>query len=150
MTRRDPDEREEQQVEQLERVIATHFGEHRCERRDNTRPLRGSLAELKCGPAINRWGPLADSLVAQKQWRKEHHDADGIADPKMKPGLGKTAPGDNARSGVGSDKTARNEPRTDDRDDQKRDDVRAPANTGPKAGMAQHGGGTGIAGRNHE
>jgi hypothetical protein len=47
MTRRDPDQRQKQQVEKPERVIPTHPRKHRRERQDDTHPLRGSFAELK-------------------------------------------------------------------------------------------------------
>ena len=87
---------------------------------------------------MNRWGPLFNSLVQQKQWREEHNNADCIADPKMKPGLGKTSPGNDPRSGIGGDKTACDEPRTDDRHDHKHDDIRAPANTGLNACVPQY------------
>src|ERR1700741_2376223 len=100
MTRRNPDQRQEQHVEQPERVIATHPRKHGCERRDNARALCGDLDKLKCGHAVTRWGPLFHSLVQQKQWRDEHDNADCIADPKMKLRLRKTAPWNNARSGI--------------------------------------------------
>ena len=47
MTRRDPNEGREQQVEKPERVIATDSREHGCERRDNARALCGELDESK-------------------------------------------------------------------------------------------------------
>jgi hypothetical protein len=47
MARRDPDERQKQQVEKPERVIATDSREHGCERRDNARALCGELDESK-------------------------------------------------------------------------------------------------------
>src|SRR5437868_13979735 len=68
----------------------------------------------------------------------------------MKPGLGKTAPGDDARSSVDGDKTAGDEPRTDDRHDQKLDDIRASAHTGLKACTPQYCGGSHIAAGNRE
>ena len=68
----------------------------------------------------------------------------------MKAGVSKTAPGDNPYSGLGSNKTARDDRRTDDRHDKKLDDIRTPVNTGLKAGMTQHCGGTGIASRNYD
>jgi hypothetical protein len=47
MTCPNPDERQEQQVEKPERVIARHSRKHGCERRDNARALCGELDELK-------------------------------------------------------------------------------------------------------
>ena len=81
-----------------------------------------------------QWSSLFNSLVKQKQWRDEHDNADCIPDPEMKPSLGKTAPGDNPRGGVGCDKPARDEPGTDGRHNQKLDDIRASANARLKAG----------------
>src|SRR5215472_5757328 len=122
MTCRNPDQRQEQQVEKPER-IATKSRKHRCESRNNTHPLRSKLDELRYGNAMIPWAPLFNSRVEQKQGREEHNDSDGIADPKMKSGLGKTAPRDNPGSGIGGDKTARDDPRTDDRHDQQQDDL---------------------------
>src|SRR3954447_10658688 len=107
MTNPDPDQRQKEQVEKSERGIPTHPREHRRERRDDTHPLGCSFAELKWRPALNQRGPLSDSLVYEEQWRENHDNADCIARPKMKPGLGKTVPRNYSRSSIGGDKTAR-------------------------------------------
>src|SRR5215468_2240 len=113
MTHRDPDERREQQVEKSERVVPAHSRKHRCQRHDYTRALSCELDELTQRSAVIRPSPLLRSLVQQKQWRQERDDTDGIADPVMKPGLGKTAPRDHARSSISRNKAARDKPRAD-------------------------------------
>src|ERR1700758_2476102 len=110
-----PNERQGQQVEKPKGRIPACPPEPRCERSDYARSLGAIFGVLKRGPAPDRLSPLFDSLNYEKQQGEEHNNPDRIADPKMKPSLSKTAPGDHSRSGIGSDKPARDEPRTDDR-----------------------------------
>src|SRR5437868_12027921 len=67
----------------------------------------------------------------------------------MKLSIGKIAPGDYSRNGIGADKAARHEPRTNDRRDQEQNNIRASVETSLEADTPQDSDGTGIAGHNH-